>query len=212
MSLLGRNPIPVNNSRSKTLVENWVEERGVKELLGDDSRPMGERFRDGHQGLLSTGVAAASKDSTESHQSMSAAPWADVGLGGTTTGSAFSSAAAQSDTQRHRTVGARRQQLEQQVREYVAAEVEQETAGPEPEMDCTSTTRSDYTSDYVPRQREHTREHSVYGEAPASFWQAELESGRAVDGITVMPSQRVPFRKNATFSTPVEQALDGQDR
>lgn len=196
----GRNAIPFNNSASKTLLENWVEERGVTETLGADARPLSERYRDGHRGLLSTSTVPGASEPSQAACS--------VGADGTETSRTFTHR-----TEPHpRTIGRRREDLERQVLAYVVADVQAEELEPAPEMDLTTTTRTDFNPSYVPTMPKDSRPHDVYRESPASFWQRELESGKALTGNSAITSGSSPFKKNATFSTPVELALDGMDR
>ena len=192
----GRNTISLSNSASKTLMENWVEERGVDETLGRDERPMAHRFRDGNQGLLTINTARQGREHT-------------VGEDGTTTSREFKHEV----TAPPRAIGTRREQLARQVREYVVANMEAEEEESIPEMESSSIMKSDFTSSYVPKDdSDLTQRHEVYGEQRASFWQAELASGRGVSGISAVTSNTSPFKKNAMFTTPVELATDGIDR
>merc|ERR1711976_557833 len=51
----GRNYIRFNNSKGKTLLENWVEDRAVEDIdptnLGD-AKSSAQVYKDGHKGLL----------------------------------------------------------------------------------------------------------------------------------------------------------------
>ncbi|CAD5116618.1 DgyrCDS5491 [Dimorphilus gyrociliatus] len=54
----GRNEIRVNNSNSKCLLENWVEERNVSHIdpqkLSESDKSLAQILKNGHKGILTT--------------------------------------------------------------------------------------------------------------------------------------------------------------
>lgn len=50
-----------------------------------------------------------------------------------------------------------------------------------------------------------TQDHDVKTEQPATFW---LERSEEVHGVSQVRTKDTPFRKNAAFSTPIDEYKD----
>ncbi|NXQ87745.1 SPAG8 protein, partial [Nyctibius grandis] len=185
--------------RGKCLIHNWQEERATNHLdCVPEQEPGSEGFiyRHGHRGLLV-------------HQPLS---WP---TNSTTT----------KDTYRppHRVLllgrGQREATLEsilyQKYRQACASachpplepmEVLEESSRPQMPTKSVSTTHQDYCTGGCQLMPLPTSQpHNYHTEQPCSFW---LEQAHNLPGVTGIRSGDSPFRRNATFSTPITEYLE----
>ncbi|XP_065912509.1 sperm-associated antigen 8-like isoform X2 [Dysidea avara] len=106
-----------------------------------------------------------------------------------------------------RTTGSRKTQLQKQLYDLVSAEVKEECTPKPPPMDYTTTFKGDFSKDFDPRVIPPTKAHDIYTEQPVTFWSNEIEAGTHLSGLSNVTTKDTPFRKNATFSTPIEESL-----
>ncbi|NWU09766.1 SPAG8 protein, partial [Cephalopterus ornatus] len=82
-----------------------------------------------------------------------------------------------------------------------AKETEEEIRPRPQPMESVSTTHRDYTArGFQPAPPSITQPHNYLTEQPNSFW---LEQARGLPGVTALFSRNIPFKRNATFSTPI---------
>lgn len=177
------------NLESKTLLGNWVEERQCASLERGSRKPDGTLTNsvhiNGHKGLLTA----------DSHK-----PVTEV--------STIHDSYKQPQKLNIRTEGSRKAQLQKQLYHIVSAEVKEEFVAKPPPMDYTTTFKGDFTKDFEPRVIQPTKAHDIHTEQPLTFWSNETEEGTYVTGLTKVATNDTPFRKNAAFSTPIEESLD----
>lgn len=190
MSILnqGRNEIRFNNSDGKCLLENWVEERQVKEYdtipdaKGESSAKI---FRDGHAGILSTDFDATAEKNTTFRVSYKSPEYPGVRL-----------------------MGKKEDLMRQMYMEQVVQDVFKDDINPpQPEpTDFRSVTMADYNKPefkHVPPAP--TKNHNYRTEQPVTFWSEHKDK---VTGVTNIKTGDTPFRKNNAFSQPIEEYFD----
>ncbi|XP_078615262.1 sperm-associated antigen 8-like [Branchiostoma floridae x Branchiostoma japonicum] len=186
----GRNVIRFNNSEGQTLLENWVEERQVQHLdeyVPEEGSPetlsTAQVHRHGHKGLLTTNLEAHPENVTTFRNSYTAPDKSGV-----------------------RTVGKREQLLTQALYQKVSEDVHQEFNPPPPPVEYKSVTAKDFWDDsFVPSMPEPIKDHSVEREQPMTFWSQHKDK---IHGVSQVKTMDTPFRKNAAFSTPIEEYKD----
>lgn len=180
----GRNDIPVNNSKGKILLENWVEERAVADLdptnLGD-ATSSAQVFKDGHRGLLSVDVDTPLEGITTYRHSYK--PPHGPGVA---------------------SKGRREQLLEQALYEQVGQEVDKEFNPPPEQPDYQSVKTLSYDiPGFESTKPVPTMDHDYRTEQPVSYW---TEHCTCSHGVTAHPPTfDSAFRKNASFSTPLSE-------
>ncbi|XP_067667154.1 sperm-associated antigen 8-like [Haliotis asinina] len=188
MSLLnqGRNEIRFNNSGGKCLLENWVEERAVKEIVPDNANSnvaSAQGFKDGHQGILSTAFNAKPEKLTTFTDSYRKPVKPDV-----------------------RQIGRKTELMQQMFFEKVSQEVHDEFNPPPPEADFRSVTMADFNKpDFVSIKPKPTANHDYRTDQPVSFWSEHRD--RAT-GVTQVKTRDTVFRKNDGFSKPISEYWD----
>ncbi|XP_042749835.1 sperm-associated antigen 8 [Lagopus leucura] len=172
--------------RGTCLIHNWQEERATNHLdyvvpleLGSE----GFIYRHGHRGLL-------------------APLHAPVSLPCSTTKDAFRPP--------HRipllAQGQREAMLERMLYQKYRQELMEEIHPPPGSMETLSTTHQDYRAGgFQPTPPLTTQPHNYHMEQPRSFW---LERVHSVPGVTCIRAGDSPFRRNATFSTPITEYLE----
>ncbi|XP_052526257.1 sperm-associated antigen 8 [Tympanuchus pallidicinctus] len=175
-----------NMPRGTCLIHNWQEERATNHLdyvvpleLGSE----GFIYRHGHRGLL-------------------APLHAPVSLPCSTTKDAFRPP--------HRipllAQGQREAMLERMLYQKYRQELMEEIHPPPGSMETLSTTHQDYRAGgFQPTPPLTTQPHNYHMEQPRSFW---LERVHSVPGVTCIRTGDSPFRRNATFSTPISEYLE----
>ncbi|EDO37651.1 predicted protein [Nematostella vectensis] len=170
-----------SNNGGKTLLDNWVEER-QSAPFEDPSVSIPQLHKFGHRGVLTTDFEAEpEKLTTVRHSYRSPEP---LGI---------------------RTIGVREQMMREELMKQVSEEVQQEFNPPPPEVEYKSVTHKDFNKEFTPIVKEPTMPHDLCKEQPATFWS---ERSTEVHGISQVKTKDTPFRKNAAFSTPIDEYRD----
>lgn len=181
----GRNEIRFNNSGGKCLLENWVEERAVASIIPDASSEDPKKImKTGHKGLLTTNIKEGFEKETTFRESYK--PPKDPGV---------------------RQRGVKAELLEKMLYEQVSKEVSEEFNPPPEPVEFKSVTQLDYNIEgFQPTKIEPTAHHDYVSEQPVTFWTEHKEK---MHGITqIKPSFDSAFRKNTSFSKPIEEYMD----
>jgi hypothetical protein len=183
----GRHVLPISNSKSKCLLENWVEERAVSDLDAHKAikhpeiTNQAKLLKDGHDGLITTASCSHTRDLTTHNDSYR--PIKGLGI---------------------RLKGARAELLERMLYERAKKELEEEAAQQEEPDEIRSVTSKDFgIDDFVPKEPAPTSHHNYVTEQPVTIW---TEIRDRAHGITqVKPTFDTPFRRNAAFSRPISE-------
>ncbi|CAM4553722.1 unnamed protein product [Lepidochelys olivacea] len=177
---------PRLESRGKCLVHNWQEERATNELDQVPSPELGSEgffYRHGHRGLLTLQLLAQLADRTTMKDSYRSPR--RTGLPGR---------------------GQREAMLELMLYQKYRKETLTELYPPAGPMESLSTTHWDYRKEgFRAELPPPTRPHDYRLEQPHTFW---LESVRQLPGVSNIRTSDTPFRRNATFTTPISEYLD----
>uniref|UniRef100_A0ABM5FUX9 Sperm-associated antigen 8 n=1 Tax=Pogona vitticeps TaxID=103695 RepID=A0ABM5FUX9_9SAUR len=174
-------------ARGKCLVDNWQEERATNHLDRVPSLDGGSEgfvYRHGHRGLLSLDVLAGSATSTTMKDSYRRPRRTGLPVR-----------------------GQRQAMLEWCLYQKHSKDVfEEQVATSHPPMDAKSVTRQDYGREgFLSVPPAPTKPHDYRLEQPRTFW---TEHARQVPGVSAIRTSDMPFRKCATFTTPVTEYLD----
>lgn len=183
----GRNIIPIANSDSKCLLENWVEERAVSHIdqdvlkLRKDTTSMAQVLKHGHRGLLTTQFGAKTKDLTSHLDAYR--PLTGPGI---------------------RVKGSRTEMMERMLLEKVLREIDQEQNPPEEPVDFKSVTHEHYNlDDFSAMQPAPSSAHDYRVEQPVTFWSEHRDKAHGVS--QTKPTFDSAFRKNSAFSRPIHE-------
>ncbi|XP_074852017.1 sperm-associated antigen 8 isoform X2 [Carettochelys insculpta] len=177
-------------SRGTCLVHNWQEERATNQLDEAPCAKLGSEgfvYRHGHRGLLTLQCCLPLATSTTMQDSYHRPQSTRVPVRG-------------------QRAAILELMLYQNYRKETLAEL-YPPAGP---MESRSTTHRDYRKEgFQAVLLPHTRPHDYHREQPRTFW---LESARQLtflllQGVSNFRSGETPFRRNATFTTPVSEYL-----
>lgn len=183
----GRNEIRFNNSSSKCLIENWVEERAVGDLdtvdLNADKSSSAKQYKDGHSGLLTTNNEAKAETLTTIRDSYRPPQPANV-----------------------RQKGKKQELLEKMLYEQVSKQVTDEFNAPPETGPMESIYQADYDiQGFVPSAIAPTASHDYVSEAPVTFWTEHRDKIHSVSQVKTLDTV---FRKNTSFSKPIEEYCD----
>jgi len=165
----------------KTLLENWVEERQCADI-DKEPRSIKSLHVNGHRGILTKEFGAAVANSSTSKDAYREPSKSNV-----------------------RQKGARLEGLEKKLYELVSVEVDKEFNPPPPKVDYTSTTKKDFSRDFTPLDHEVTMTHDVNSDQAFTFWNQNMNQ---VHGVSQVQTKDTPFKKNAAFSTPIDEYKD----
>ncbi|ESO01325.1 hypothetical protein HELRODRAFT_174878 [Helobdella robusta] len=181
----GRHVNPIANSNAKCLIENWFEERAV-ESLDNDRRTSEEepvnltRLISEHKGILSTNFNKKFDDLTVNINSYRPTCFYDK-------------------TPNTKADMLAKQFHEQAVRELEARKVEEKSkesvvVNEMPvRVNCCCPVAEIYRPDYI-------------NEQPITFWS---QHSKIIPSVSdVRKTFETPFRKNASFSTPIEYSME----
>lgn len=171
-----------NNSCGKTLLDNWVEERQCEHFDKSDVVNTSQLHKQGHKGIMTTDFDARPESLSTVKDSYRKPQMLGV-----------------------RQIGLRQQLLQEELIRQVSAEVEQEFHPPPPTIEYVSTTTKDFSKEFTPIVKAPTRHHDIKTEQPATFW---LERSEEIHGVSQVRTKDTPFRKNAAFSTPIDEYKD----
>ncbi|XP_028399148.1 sperm-associated antigen 8-like [Dendronephthya gigantea] len=178
------NTLRVNNSGGRTLLENWVEERACKQYEEPD-RKQSHLHKHGHKGILTTKFDSKVENLSTTKDSYRQPSGSGV-----------------------RAKGKKLELLEKHLVEKLSAEVQEEFHPPPTPPDYKSVTKQDFFSnEFIPRERVPRQPHDVVKEQPLTYWS---EKADRIHGVSQVKTKDTPFRKNASFSTPVEHQLNDQ--
>ncbi|XP_070543296.1 sperm-associated antigen 8-like [Ptychodera flava] len=177
----------INNSDGKCLLENWVEERSCQQLGLDetdsDQKNIAKLGVEGHTGILTTKLDAGPEKLSTFTDSYRKPQYSGV-----------------------RTVGSKKEMLEKMLYDRVSKEVHEEFNPPPPEPEFVSVTQKDFTVEgFVSVSPEPTMDHNVETEQPITFWSEHKDK---IHGVSQQKTHDTPFRKNAAFSTPIDEYCD----
>jgi hypothetical protein len=186
----GRHAIPIANSKSQCLLENWVEERAVKELDAEKAKKKPNvtntalLLKDGHDGLLTTASCSYTDDLTTHLDSYRIRPGPGVRLR-----------------------GSRAEVLEAMLIEKAKKELEEEELERQKQEELRSVTSKDFgIDDFVPQKPAPTATHFYVSEQPVTVW-TELRD--RVHGVSqTKPTFDSPFRRNTAFTKPIGECWD----
>lgn len=183
----GRNEIRFGNSDGKCLLENWVEERAVKDIglpepLEKPENP-DQLLKAGHKGLLTCDFDSKAENLTTVRDSYRPPQHPQV-----------------------REKGSKREALEKMLYEQISQEVHEEFNPPPDPIDYKSVTHNDFNKDdFVSEKPKPTAHHDYTSEQPVTFW---TEHKERITGTSQLKTLDSPFRKNASFSKPIEEYSD----
>jgi len=172
---------------SKLLRGDWVEAQATQHL--DEDIPVGHTTskkvsKEGHKGLLSQ--ETDSKETTSSTKAV----YTKLPPHPRTTGIRLHN---------------KKTELLFQVHDQVVAE-EQAHLNKAPDATDYTTTKQHYQSlhpEYPEIEHEVSREHNFLNDQPATFWHEQI-AGKAMPGLSAVGDSGNPYRKNAKFSTPLD--------
>eukprot|EP01137_Pigoraptor_chileana_P014488 Opistho-2@69177 len=165
------------NGDGKTLLGNWVEERSVQRSFPPDEPTL--NLKTGNRGIVSLDRS-----------------WE----GNSTARTSYVSPSKDNV----RKVGRRRELLEKAALEQACAEEEAARNAVPPQDPLMSITHSDFRKEIPARAPRDPSTRSPLYAQPATFWSEKAGEG-AIDGVSMVADGRSPFRKNAAFSTPIEE-------
>lgn len=168
-------------SIGKTLLDNWVEERMVAHIDNNPGDTIKRLHVEGHTGVLTQTDGVISDVST------------------------CRNSYKKPEALSVQKTGKRREMLEKELYEKISQKIHEETNPPPPKVDYSSTTKSDFSREYIPTEKETTKAHDVNSDQPATFWNQHIQK---IDGVTQMKDQTAPFKKNTAFSTPIHEYKD----
>ncbi|XP_072549131.1 sperm-associated antigen 8 [Salminus brasiliensis] len=170
-----------NRPVGRCLLHNWVEERAA--ALLDSSDPRSHINRNGHRGILTVDMTSK----TQGVSTVKAAFTAPKGPG-------------------VRQKGLRAELLEKCLIKTISEQVHAELS-PEPlALELCSVTRADYTAEgFKPVRPAPSMERDYRTDQAITFWS---ENYQKIQGMTEVRAGHSPFKKNASFSTPINERLD----
>ncbi|KAI1905300.1 hypothetical protein AGOR_G00014680 [Albula goreensis] len=168
-------------SIGRCLKDNWVEERATAFLDTDESRPYINRY--GHRGIISMNIVSKGEDTTSTKEAFT--PPVAPGV---------------------RLRGLREELLEKALYKAVSEQVEEEFNPAPPPAEFFSTTREDFkVPGFQSIPPTPSKNHDYKTEQAISYWSENYQS---VQRVSAVRTRDTPFKKNATFSTPLGQCLD----
>uniref|UniRef100_UPI003D7FB634 sperm-associated antigen 8 n=1 Tax=Danio rerio TaxID=7955 RepID=UPI003D7FB634 len=175
-----------NKPGRKCLLGNWVEEGATAQL--DSSRPRTCIQKHGHTGILTIDVAAK--------------------VQGTST---FRAAFNAPTSLRMRQRGRRTELLENDLIKRIRDKINADLSADPPITELSSVTKADYKVEGFKSVRacpNSTMGHEYTTEQAITFWSDNYQK---IQGMTAVTRKDSPFKRNATFSTPIGEQLDQLD-
>uniref|UniRef100_A0A4W5QW51 Sperm associated antigen 8 n=1 Tax=Hucho hucho TaxID=62062 RepID=A0A4W5QW51_9TELE len=168
-------------SIGKGLLYNWVEERATAVL--DNERPRAHIHKNGHKGILTMDLSSKVQ-------------------GVTTVNAAFTPPKGHGVRQR----GIRGELLENDLLKKISEQTHAEFNPEPPKTEFYSTTKEDYKVEgFQPSLPSPLKEHDYKSDQAITFWS---ENHHQIQGVTAVRTRDTPFKKNATFSTPISEHMD----
>ncbi|XP_034048707.1 sperm-associated antigen 8 [Thalassophryne amazonica] len=102
--------------------------------------------------------------------------------------------------------GIRGELREKHLTQMISEKLHAEMNAPPPKTDFTSTFQKDFCIEgFVPVTPKTTQVHDYKNDPAVTFWSENLHR---IQGVTTVKNLKAPFRKSATFSTPISEQLD----
>lgn len=173
-------------------MENWVEERQVHDT-GLDSAGLTSSegftsnsslpYKDGHKGILTRELDTPVEKVSTHMGSYRVPPGPGV-----------------------RTTGLRKELTERALFAQVSQEIQNEVNQPPPIAEYKSVTQKDFfDDDFKSELPAPLYEHNVNTEQPITFWSQHKEK---IHGVSQVKTLDTPFKKNSSFSKPIEESFD----
>ncbi|XP_055056967.2 sperm-associated antigen 8 isoform X1 [Misgurnus anguillicaudatus] len=196
MSALSLDVNEENKTDGRSLLGNWVEEvryhsfikiqKQRATALLDRSGPDSSINKNGHMGILTMDVTAKVQ-------------------GVSTFRSAF-------DTPQSfgvRKKGRRTELLEKDLIKRISDQIHAELNPDPPANEWSSVSKSDFRVEgFKSVQALLTKDHNYTTDQAITFWS---ENYQKIQGMTAIKTKDSPFKRNATFSTPITERMDCQD-
>ncbi|KAI2664222.1 Sperm-associated antigen 8 [Labeo rohita] len=170
-----------NKPCGRCLLGNWVEERAT--ALLDRTGPRSCVYKYGHTGILTMDVAATIE-------------------GISTFKAAYNSPKSLGVRQKGRRAEILENDLIKRISDQIHAEMNAEPPAPE----LCSVTKADYKAGgFKSVGAPLTMDHDYTTEQAITFWSDNYQK---IQGVTAVKTKDHPFKRNATFSTPISEQLD----
>ncbi|XP_026068560.1 sperm-associated antigen 8 isoform X2 [Carassius auratus] len=170
-----------NNAVGRCLLGNWVEERAT--ALLDRTKPTSCVHKYGHTGILSMDVTARVQ-------------------GISTFKATFKSPKSIGVRQKGNRAELLENDLIKRISDQIQAEMNIEPLAPE----LCSVTKADYKVEGFKSVRAPlTTDHDYTADQAITFWSDNYQK---IQGVTAVKTKDQPFKRNATFSTPIGDQLD----
>ncbi|XP_026883153.2 sperm-associated antigen 8 isoform X1 [Electrophorus electricus] len=168
-----------NKPVGRCLLDNWVEERAT--ALLDSTGTRLDIHKNGHRGILTVDITSKVVSTVK------AAYITPKGSG-------------------VRKRGLRTELLEKDLIKRISEQVHTELNAEPSAHELCSITRADYTAHgFKPACPAVTMDHDYKTDQAITFWS---ENYQKIQGMTPVRTRDTPFKKNASFSTPINESLD----
>ncbi|XP_042579355.1 sperm associated antigen 8 [Cyprinus carpio] len=173
-----------NYAAGRCLLGNWVEERAT--ALLDRTGPRSCVHKYGHTGILTMDLTAQVQ-------------------GISTFKATFNSPKSLGVRQK----GSRAERLENDLIKRISDQIHAEMKAEPPAPELCSVTKADYKVEGFKSVRAPlTTDHDYTAEQAITFWSDNYQK---IQGVTAVKTKDHPFKRNATFSTPIGEQLDQLD-
>ncbi|KAG7314813.1 hypothetical protein KOW79_022116 [Hemibagrus wyckioides] len=163
------------------LLGNWVEERATTSL--DNTGPTSDIHKNGHKGILTVDFSSKLN-------------------GVSTLKSAFTSPKGTWVRQK----GLRSELLQKHLIKSISEQVHAELTPQPPAPELYSVTRADYTAQgFQSVQPTPSTDRDYRTDEAITFWRENFDK---IQGVTAVRNRDAPFKKNASFTTPISERLD----
>ncbi|XP_068191204.1 sperm-associated antigen 8 [Antennarius striatus] len=178
---MARQTASVGRDGGTCMSDSWVEKRAVAALGSEEERAQIQRH--GHRGIIT--MDQESKMETVTTFRAAFPPPKSSGV---------------------RTQGTRSELLEKRLTQMISEKIQSERKQPTPSTDFCSTTQRDFcVKGFVSSAPETTPVHDYKTDQAITFWSEKYQQ---IQGVTGVRTLKAPFRKSATFSTPIREQLD----
>ncbi|XP_007236727.3 sperm associated antigen 8 [Astyanax mexicanus] len=165
----------------RSLLHNWLEERATELLDSSDSRSHINRH--GHRGILTLDMTSKTQDETTVKATFTAPKGPGI-----------------------RQKGLRAELLEKSLIKMISEQIHAELNPEPPAPELNSVTRADFTAGgFKPVRPAPSKECDYRSDQAITYWS---ENHQKIQGVTAVRTTQSPFKKNASFSTPISERLD----
>ncbi|XP_067296088.1 sperm associated antigen 8 isoform X2 [Pseudorasbora parva] len=173
-----------NKPDGRCLLGNWVEERATSLL--DRTVPRSRVHKYGHTGILTMDVAAEVQGISTFQAAFNAPKILGV-----------------------RQKGRRTELLENELIKRISDQIHAELNADPPDTEMCSMTKADYKVEgFKSVHTPLTMDHDYTTEQAITFWS---DNYKKIQGVTAVKIKDSPFKRNATFSTPIGEQIDHLD-